>query len=292
MVILAGSGRRPGTATERVADPLRRNEPCSSRPPGIRAHLLPKLPGLVNAEAVPSATRVRSGGSGDEIETHVAVPLRRRPIPSIGGPVIQSHLRLRSSRARHRVRADTKRRSVAHRTSPICSASGFEFPIPRSSRWRTRSRWGRISPQPRSRRRSGRFGRKAFRVSMNSTLERSRSSSESRACHSNRGVDRRHGDPGGRPRFRTEVDQRCSSHRRIRTLLASSPLRLTESGRGRTILPRCAACHYPALKTGDNPRQLRYQTIWRTPISSMTWAGSRTSVLVLRRSSARTRCGC
>jgi CxxC motif-containing protein (DUF1111 family) len=222
-----------------------------------------------------------SGGSGDEIETHVAMlspdGMVCDPLVEFGGPVIQQHV---TPALKTALGIDSEPipagASVARRTSPDLFGFGLLDAVPDSEILALADPDDRdgdgISGRPNRGvdGRLGRFGRKAFVSSLDDfnagalTIEMGITSPAIPTEESIGGAAIPPGvDPVPEPEVGSEVLDAVDAF--VRFLAPPVPLRLTESGkRGRDLFSRegCAACHYPTLKTGDNPSPaLRYRTV-------------------------------
>jgi len=222
-----------------------------------------------------------SGGSGDEIETHVAMlspdGMVCDPLVEFGGPVIQQHV---TPALKTALGIDSEPipagASVARRTSPDLFGFGLLDAVPDSEILALadpddRDRDG-ISGRPNRGfdGRLGRFGRKAFVSSLGEfnagalTIEMGITSP---AIPTEESIGGAAIPPGVDPMSEPEVgpDALEAVDVFVRLLAPPAPLRLTESGkRGRDLFSRvgCAGCHHPTLKTGNNPSPaLRYRTI-------------------------------
>lgn len=226
-----------------------------------------------------------SGGSGDEIEIHVAMlspdSMACDPLVEFGGPVIQQHftpalqtaLGIDSEPIPHGA-------SMARRTSPDLFGFGLLDAVPDSEILALADPEDHdgdgISGRPNRGvdGRLGRFGRKAFVPSLDEfnagalTIELGITSPAIPTEESIGGAAIPPGvdalsDPEAGPETLEAVDAF------VRFLAPPAPLRLTASGKyGRVLFTRvgCAGCHYPTLETGNNPSSaLRYQ-----PVSAYT----------------------
>jgi CxxC motif-containing protein (DUF1111 family) len=222
-----------------------------------------------------------SGGSGDEIETHVAMlspdGMVCDPLVEFGGPVIQLHFTPALQTALGIDSEPIPRgASMARRTSPDLFGFGLLDAVPDSEILALADPDDRdgdgISGRPNRGvdGRLGRFGRKAFVSSLDEfnagalTIEMGITSPAIPTEESIGGAALPQGvDPVSEPEVGPGVLEALDAF--VRFLAPPAPLRLTESGkRGRVLFSGvgCAACHYPTFETGNNPSPaLRYRTV-------------------------------
>lgn len=223
----------------------------------------------------------RAGGSGDELELHVAT-LRADgtcdPLADKGGFVIQQHVTtaLKEALGIDREPVPTEATLRATRSTPDVFGFGLLDAIPDSTILSYADPDDRdgdgISGRPNRffDGRLGRFGRKALVPTLKEFNEGAFVIEQGITNPAIPTEETIAGDPippGVDPVPEPEIDQQASdlTDAFARFLAPPAPLRLDREGRrGRELFSRigCAACHVPTLKTGANPvKALRHKKV-------------------------------
>jgi CxxC motif-containing protein (DUF1111 family) len=223
----------------------------------------------------------RAGGSGDELELHVAT-LRSDgtcdPLADKGGFVIQQDVTPALKEAlgidREPVPADATLRAT--RSTPDVFGFGLLDAIPDSTILSYADPDDRdgdgITGRPNRffDGRLGRFGRKALVPTLKEFNEGAfviEQGITNPAVPTEETIAGEPIPPGVDPVPEPEIDQRATdvTDAFVRFLAPPAPLKLDREGRrGRKLFSRigCAACHLPTLKTGDNPvKALRHKKV-------------------------------